>query len=183
MSSGTPMRLKGERVLLREFERSDASALAAVHCDPRVMRYYAPEVATLEHAQMLVAKFMEWANDIPRRNFQLAIVEATTAELVGSCGVRSAQCPPGKAEFGVGIGSTSWGKGIAHEAVRLMFDFAFSELALDEIYGVAVVENEAVAKFARRLGLAPRPARQNEAWMTDRNWNAVEWAITRDAWH
>jgi ribosomal-protein-alanine N-acetyltransferase len=169
--------------VLREFEPSDAAALAAVHADPRVMRYYPPEVATLEHARMLVARFIEWQSENPRRNFQLAIVDATSAELLGSCGVRSAQCPPGKAEFGVGIGSSSWGKGIAHEAVRLMFAFAFAELALDEIYGVAVAQNDAVAKFARRLRLVPRPARHHEAWMIERNWTAVEWVITRDAWH
>jgi ribosomal-protein-alanine N-acetyltransferase len=183
MSRGTPMQLKGQRVVLREFEHGDATVLAAIHSDPRVMRYYAPEVATLEHAQMLVARFIEWANENPRRNFQLAIADAATAELLGSCGVRSAQCPPGKAEFGVGIGSSAWGKGIAHEAVRLLFDFAFAELALHEIYGVAVAENEAVTKFAQRLGLVQRPARHNEAWMSERNWNAVEWVITRAAWH
>lgn len=176
------MQLKSERLVLREFERGDAVALAAVHSDPRVMRYYSPEVATLEHTQMLVERFIVWGKESPRRNFQLAIVDIPTAELLGSCGVRSAECPPGKAEFGVGIGSRSWGKGIAHEAVRLLFDFAFAELALDEIYGVAVAENEAVAKFARRLGLAPRPAKRTEAWLAERNWSAVEWVITRDAW-
>jgi ribosomal-protein-alanine N-acetyltransferase len=176
------MQLQGQRILLREFRESDVGALAAIHSDPRAMRYYAPEVATRAHAQMLVARFIEWANESPRRNFQLAIVAAETGELLGSCGVRSKGCAPGKAEFGIGIGSSSWGKGIAHVAARLVIDFAFSELGLDEVYGVAVAENEAVAKFARRLGLAPRPAPERVEWMKERNFNAMEWVISRDAW-
>lgn len=178
----TQMQLQGQRVLLREFREDDVAALAAVHSDPRAMRYYAPEVATLAHAQMLVTMFVRWANETPRRNFQLAIVATETGELLGSVGVRSKLTAPGKAEFGIGIGSGSWGKGIAHEAARLVFDFAFSELCLDEIYGIAVAENEAVARFARRLGLTPRAARQSDDWMKERNWTAVEWVITRDAW-
>jgi [ribosomal protein S5]-alanine N-acetyltransferase len=176
------MELHGERVVLREFRDDDAPALAAIHSDPRVLRYYAPEVATLEHAQMLVARFVAWAKENPRRNFQLAIVDPGTGELLGSCGVRTENCAAGKAEFGIGIGSRSMGKGVAHEAGRMILDFAFLGLGLDEVYGVAVSQNEAVAKFARRLGLAPRPAKHNEDWMTERNWTAVEWVITRDAW-
>jgi [ribosomal protein S5]-alanine N-acetyltransferase len=176
------MQLQGQRILLREFRDDDVDALEAIHSDPRAMRYYAPEVATRAHAQMLVTKFIGWANESPRRNYQLAIVTADTGELLGSCGVRSKDCAPGKAEFGIGIGSSSWGKGIAHEAARLIISFAFSELGLDEVYGVAVAENEAVAKFARRLGLAPRPAAQRDAWMRELNFNATEWVIGRDAW-
>ena len=176
------MQLQGERVLLREFAATDTAGLAAIHADPRVLRYYAAEVATFEHAQMLVEKFVAWAQEVPRRNFQLAIVDLTTCHLVGSCGVRCAGCAPGKGEFGIGIGSHWFGKGIAHEAARLILDFAFGKLGLEEVYGVAVAQNEAVAKFARRLGLAARAAPHTDAWMTERGWTAVEWAITRGEW-
>jgi ribosomal-protein-alanine N-acetyltransferase len=176
------MQLEGQRILLREFRADDVDALAAIHADPRMLSYYAPEVATRAHAELLVEKFMAWASERPRRNFQLAIVSAATGELLGSCGVRSKGCAPGKAEFGIGIGPSSWGKGIAQEAARLILDYAFAELGLDEVVGVAVAENEAVAKFARRLGLEPRPAAHREEWMKERNWNAMEWVITRGAW-
>jgi RimJ/RimL family protein N-acetyltransferase len=178
----TSLQLVGQKVLLREFNESDAGALAAIHSDPRVKRYYPAEVATLEHTQMLVAKFVAWANERPRRNFQLAIVAPETGELLGSCGVRAADCAPGKAEFGIGIGPSSWGKGIAHEAGRMILDFGFSNLGLDEIRGVAVAQNEAVARFARGLGFVSRVARQTEDWMTAHGWTAIEWVIVRDAW-
>jgi RimJ/RimL family protein N-acetyltransferase len=176
------MQLRGPRILLREFRDDDVDALQAIHSDPRVLRYYAPDVATRAHAQMLVAQFIEWANEVPRRNFQLAIVTADTGELLGSCGVRSRNCAPSKAEFGIGIASSSWGKGIAREAARLILDYGFCELGLDEVHGLAVAENDAVAKFARRLGFTPRPAAHRYEWLRERNWNVMEWVITRDAW-
>src|SRR5687767_8285377 len=112
------MVLTGKRILLREFAESDVGGLLAVHSDPRVLRYDTPEVGTPEHARMLVAKFIGWANEDPRENFQFAIVDLETNTLMGSCGIRRKGCPPGQAEFGIGIGSEWWGKGIAQEAAR-----------------------------------------------------------------
>jgi RimJ/RimL family protein N-acetyltransferase len=177
------MQLTGQRVLLREFSRGDVGALAAVHADPRVLRYYAPEVGTIEHATMLVDLFMQWASEDPRDNFQLAIVDRETSALLGSCGVRTKGCSAGKAEFGIGIHSSRWGKGIATEAARMILGFGFAELRLDEISGVAVAENEAVSKFVRRLGFSSRAPRPGEPWMQERGWNALDWVMTRETWN
>ena len=177
------MQLTGQRILLREFSNSDVVALAAIHADPRALRYYAPEVGTLEHTQMLVDMFVQWANENPRDNFQLAIVDRETDALLGSCGVRSKNCSVGRAEFGIGIGSAWWGKGIAHEAARIILSFGFSELDLNEIYGVAVSANTAVSKFVQRLGFTPGVTRSGDAWMKERNWSASEWVITRETWN
>jgi RimJ/RimL family protein N-acetyltransferase len=177
------MELTGQRILLREFSQSDVSALAAIHSDPRVLRYYAPEVGTLEHSRMLVEMFMQWANENPRHNFQLAIVDKETGTLLGSGGVRRRTSSPGNAEFGIGIDSNWWGKGVAHEAASILLGFGFSELGLSEITGIAVAENESVSKFARRLGFTQRTARPGEAWMKERDWSALDWVITRETWN
>ena len=56
------MELRGERLLLREFAVRDVDA----------------------HAKALVEMFIGWANEHPRRNFQLAIVDADSTRLLGS---------------------------------------------------------------------------------------------------
>ena len=176
------MELKGERIVLREFASSDVDALHAVHADPRVMRYYDAEVGTREHAQALVARFIEWAIESPRQNYQLAIIESGSSRLVGSCGVRTKGCPPGEAEFGIGIGSEWWGRGLAYEAARLVLGFGFSELDLRTIRGVAVAENEGVSRFAARLGFTPGAPRSGNDWMVSRGWSARDWSMTRYDW-
>ena len=176
------MELIGERILLREFAAGDVDALHAVHADPRVMRYYDPEVGTREHAQALVTMFIDWSNESPRHNFQLAIVDSASSRLVGSCGVRTKGCSPGDAEFGIGIGSEWWGRGIAQEAARLILRFGFAELALQTIRGVTVAENESVTRFVARLGFTPGAPRQGDAWTASRGWSARDWSMTREAW-
>ena len=69
------MELTEGRILLREFTQEDVSGLLAIHSDPRVLRYYPPELGTQEHARMLVGMFIRWANEYPRDNFQFAIVD------------------------------------------------------------------------------------------------------------
>src|SRR5262245_18169288 len=132
------MELKGARTILREFVPQDVAALHGIHSDPRVLRYYAPAVGTLEHTQMLVALFITWANENPRQNFQLAIIDPTTYRLLGSCRVRTKGCPTGEAEFGIGIAPERWGTGIAQDAAKTILRFGFSGLGLREVRGVAV---------------------------------------------
>ena len=176
------MELTGERILLREFTESDVGALLAIHSDPRVLRYYAPEVGTTEHAEMLVEMFIGWANENPRHNFQFAIIDHKSSALLGSCGIRRKGCLPGQAEFGIGIDADWWGKGIAQEAARAILRFGFSELDLSQVHGVAVFENESVTKFVRRLGFSPGICRRGDAWMVERGWSAMDWIITRETW-
>jgi RimJ/RimL family protein N-acetyltransferase len=177
------MEFMNERILLREFAETDISALHAVHSDPRVLRFYPPELGTLEHARMLVDMFRQWASENPRQNFQFAIVDPKTDILLGSCGIRGKGCPPRLAEFGIGVHPDWWGKGIAQEAAKTILRFGFSQLDLFEVHGVAVSHNEAVKKFVRRLGFSPGSPRRGDPWMTERGWSAVDWVITRETWN
>ena len=131
------MELTEGRVLLREFVDQDVGALLAIHADPRLLRYYAPEVGTLDHTRMLIDIVHEMGDERPRHNFQFAIVDRASNALLGSCGVRRKGCLEGQAEFGIGIDANWWGRGIAPEAAKLILRFGFSELALREIRGVA----------------------------------------------
>lgn len=176
------MELTEGRILLREFTEEDVGGLLAIHSDPRVLRYYPPELGTQEHAQMLVGMFIRWANEYPRGNFQFAIVDRPANALLGSCGIRRKGCPPGQAEFGIGIDANSWGKGIAREAARIILRFGFAELDLHEVRSVTVSQNESVTKFVRRLGFTPGIPRRGEPWMAARDWTALDWVMTRETW-
>lgn len=176
------MELAGKRIKLREFVESDADALLAVHSDFRLMRYHSPEVGTAEFTRLLVGKFIQWAKEDPRQNFQLAIIDLETKKLLGSCGIRRKDCLPGQAEFGIGIDADWWGKGIAREAAQLILRFGFSELDLHEVVGMAVFENEALTKFVRRLGFSPGIHRHGDAWMEEKGCSAMNWRLTRESW-
>src|SRR5262245_10488863 len=107
------MELIGKRIVLRDFTEADVCVLQAIHSDPRVLRYYDPEVGTVAHARMLVDLFIQWATESPRDNFQLGITSRETGTLFGSCGIRTKGCTKGQAEFGIGIDADCWGRGLA----------------------------------------------------------------------
>lgn len=176
------MELIGNRILLRDFRDDDLDPLISMHSDPRVLRYYASEVGTREHGERLLDLFVRWAAEVPRQNFQLAVIDRESGVLMGSCGLRMKGCPARCAEFGLGIDAEWWGQGLAQEAARLLLRFGFTDLDLVEVRGVSVAQNEAVATLVRRLGFSEGEPRRGETWMEERGWTAVDWLLTREAW-
>lgn len=176
------MVLTGERVLLRDFEARDVAAYTRIHADPRFTEFRGPEESTPEHPVKLLDLFMSWADEEPRRDFQLAIVERATGELLGSCGVRSGEHPAGWAELGIELAAPSWGRGLASEAARLVLAFGFESLHLREVQAESVTQNARIARLLSRLGFQDIGARRQAGWMDARGWTKTDWLLLREAW-
>ena len=43
-------------------------------------------------------------------------------------------------------------------------------------------ENEAVTRYARRLGFRSTGPREGESWMVERGWKVTDWVMTREMW-
>ena len=80
------MQLEADRVLLRDFRGDDVTELQRYHADPDFLEFYAPDVATPEHAKQLVELFVRTARAQPRLDFSLAVVDRGSAQLIGSSG-------------------------------------------------------------------------------------------------
>ena len=175
------MEIVTSRLVLREFTAADAAALAAYQADPRATEFYGPDdVATVPG---LVERFVAWARESPRRNWQLAIAaREAPAEPLGSCGLRTLDLPRGVAELGVELAPTAWGRGYAREAARALVDWGFPALDLAEVCAVTVSANARVASLLRRLGFSAAATRPGPAWMTARGWHHVEWRLSRGRW-
>ncbi|HEU4619993.1 MAG TPA: GNAT family N-acetyltransferase [Gammaproteobacteria bacterium] len=174
--------LQGHRVLLRDFVEADLDAFFRYRADPRYSEFYEPGTAGFDESRRLVERFVLWSREHPRHNFQLAIVERTTARLIGCCGLRTRGLPLGYAEFGIELAPERWGRGLASEASRLLLELGFGRLALEEIRCVSVTQNARLAALARALGFSPLRARTGEAWMRARHWTLTDWALTKRAW-
>ena len=84
------MQLEADRVLLRDFRGDDVTELQRYHADPDFLEFYAPDVATPEHAKQLVELFVRTARAQPRLDFSLAVVDRGSAQLIGCCSLRTA---------------------------------------------------------------------------------------------
>jgi len=175
------MELVGDRIVLREYTSADWPSVASYQADPRYLSFCAPETASAEHSRALVDLFASWAREEPRRNFQLAMVERASGQLIGSCGLRMADLPAGVAEFGLELSPDSWGRGLGTEASRALLDFGFRAMALTEVRAVSVSENTRISALLRKLGFTGAGTRPGEAWMDDRGWTFTDWVLTRNA--
>ena len=137
------MEILTTRFLLRDFVDSDESAFVAYQADPRMLEFYGDEAAKPGHARQLLQDFRAWAQELPRRNFQLAIVRRDEAgRLVGCCGLRGVDSAARSAELGIELAPGEWGRyGYAIEVMRALAKFGFEELRLDELYGSTVSAN------------------------------------------
>lgn len=169
--------------MLRDFRDEDATAFDAYHCDPRSLEFYEREESLPGHAKQLLASFMDWARESPRRNYQLAIVYRRPPHaLIGSCGLRSADAEDGRAELGIELAPEFWSRyRYAIEVLSALVEFGFRDLKLREIYGRTVSANARVARLVSSFGgvavTQPTPAS-----MAARGWSQVEWQITREQW-
>lgn len=172
------MKIVTPRLILRDFRAEDLPAYLAGWEDPRHAEFYGPEEVGPDFARSLFNRFLDWAAERPRRNYQLAIVQKD--RLIGSCGVRMEGCEPGIAEFGLELAPESWGRGLASEAARAMLRFGFRDLGVREVRGETVTENVRVQRLVERLGFTRVGVKAGPDWMQDRGWTQTEWRLTTE---
>jgi [ribosomal protein S5]-alanine N-acetyltransferase len=176
------MELVTKRLLLREFAERDLLALVAYQADPRYVEFW-PEEAPPDQTRHLFDLFRRWADERPRRNYQLAVARLQSPhELIGNCGIRGRGLEDGAAEFGIELAPQWWGHGYATEAARAILGFGFRELGLREVRGLSVTENARVTRMVPRLGFTRLGTRPGPAWMQAQGWSQTEWQLTREQW-
>jgi RimJ/RimL family protein N-acetyltransferase len=177
------MRFTTTRLILREYAADDLDALRAYQTDPRAREFYAPDEGLPDGLPDLLRTFLDWAAEVPRRNWQLAI--ATRREpcaLVGSCGLRRAGMEPGHAELGLDLAPGVWGRGYGTEAATALLDFGFDELGLVAVRGRTVSANVRIAGLVARLGFTPVGTSEGPPWMAGRGWSVADWELRRQDW-
>lgn len=70
-------------------------------------------------------------------------------------------CAPA-VEIGWRLARDAWGRGLASEAARAVVDFAFDELALEELVSMTAVPNRRSRAVMERLGMTRDPAEDFE---------------------
>jgi RimJ/RimL family protein N-acetyltransferase len=90
---------------------------------------------------------------VPRADYVLAI-DGPEGSLIGVCGLYADDGANRERELFFAMRSDVWGKGLATEAVGELVGYAFRELGVSLIYGVAHPENLASMRVMERVGMA-----------------------------
>jgi ribosomal-protein-alanine N-acetyltransferase len=168
------------RFMLRDFVERDRVAFREYQSDPRYRELYdLPEDGTGQ-ASDLFSSFLQWQEETPRRNFQLAIVDPDSDVLLGSAGIRGVS--QGRGEAGLELAPAQWGRyRLALDVIEALIHFGFDRLKLDEVFGRTASGNRHVERIAARFGATTGSHRSGPQWMQRRGWQEVEWTIRHDA--
>jgi ribosomal-protein-alanine N-acetyltransferase len=177
------MEIITKRFLLRDFVQEDESAFLAYHADPRYAEFCLPEEVTPDFTHQLFEQFIQWATEVPRCNYQLAIVDRRNLKLIGCGGLRQDSNADGQAELGIELTPQYWGRyAYAIEIGKALIDFGFRDLELEEILGISVSANLRVSRLAERYGFQAIETQPGSDWMRVRGWSQVVWRLTRESW-
>jgi RimJ/RimL family protein N-acetyltransferase len=147
-------RLRGQRVLLREWKPDDLAPFAAMNADPRVMEHY-PAPLTRAESDAFVDERI--ARQFAELGFGLWAVEVPdVAPFVGYVGLSvhtfDADFTP-CVEIGWRLAFDHWGRGYATEGARAAIAFGFEEVGLDEIVSFTTPANRRSIAVMERLGM------------------------------
>ncbi|NKB71724.1 MAG: GNAT family N-acetyltransferase [Candidatus Latescibacteria bacterium] len=171
------MELRTQRLVLRDFRPEDATTAFAYRDDPDYLRYYKPGKSSRPDNRVLVERFVEWAGQEPRQNYQLAIT--LDGALIGCAGIRQATMEPGSGEVGIELDPQYWGQGYAREAGAGLVDFAFADLGLQCLQARCISANAAIRRLLERLGMTLARDLEPEPWMRQRGWTTCLYRCDR----
>ncbi|WP_297572966.1 GNAT family N-acetyltransferase [uncultured Deefgea sp.] len=153
----SPLTLSTERLILRQWQISDAEPFAQMSADPKVMNMLLGPIdaqASAAMEQKIMAQILEngwgfWA---------LALKE--TQEFIGFTGLNrpNADLPFSPCvEIGWRLAFAHWGNGYATEAAKAALAFGFNHLELTEIVAFTALSNHPSQAVMQRLGMQREP--------------------------
>ena len=174
------MKLQTARLVLREFDSEDVSAVLAYQSDPRYLQHTPWTSRSDADARAFGERMVSWATEDPRTRFQLAVTH--DGVLIGNCGVRKADADSLEAEYGCELAPTAWRHGYAEEASRALLAFGFESLNLHRIIAHTTRVNRPAIALALRLGFREEACRRERAPIGGVSEEAVVLALHAHDW-
>lgn len=160
--------LETERLIIRPFQDADVDSFLAYRNDPQVAKYqgwtfpYPREKAVEFIAQIKIVSPVAIGV-----NYQAAIENKETGELIGDLFYLIGQGDAPQARIGYTLSRAQWGKGFASEAAACLLDFFFHELNVHRVVADCDTENTASVQLLERLGFRREAHFIESFWMGD----------------
>lgn len=184
MSVGGDIVLETERLILRKITEGDAVLQDRVLNTPTVMKH----LGGVKELHEIEAKHAKSMALYAREGFSfLMVIEKATGELVGHCGVKRVDHPlapnPGDHEIGWLIREDRWRRGLAHEAMLAVLEWAFGRVDAPFVVAITNGSNTGSWKLMEKLGME----RRADLDFTDDQFGGetdplIQYAITREKW-
>lgn len=139
-----------ERLILREFQLTDAEHLFELNADPEVIQYTGdPAFASLQEAIDLITNYDQYKLYGYGR---WSVVTKDEGEFIGWCGLKN-HPQEGFIDLGYRLFKSVWGNGYATEAAKACLDYGHYELGIEEIIARVLPDNRASIRVIEKIGM------------------------------
>jgi len=138
-----------ERLILREFETTDAENLYKLNSDHEVIKFTGnkPFKSIIE-----VREFVQNYRDYKRNGFgRWSVILKENLNFIGWCGLKLND--DGIIDIGFRFFRSEWNKGYATESAIATLKYGFETLKLKEIIGRASTENRSSIRVLEKIGM------------------------------
>lgn len=165
--------ISSERILLRSIQETDLEAIHSYRSLKEVARYQYWEPFTKEQTADFIDKNKNADLDKREEWIGLVIINKENNKLIGDCSVRVSL---DKAEIGCNISPKYQHKAFAKEVLSLLFDYYFSTIGVNEIFGITDSENIASIRLMESMGMIKSPDFEEklickEAWSIEHKYS------------
>ena len=142
--------IETERLLLREFNATDAPSFFDLNNHEEVMRFTGGVVfKNLEESEALIANYTHYQVYGYGR---WTVVEKKSNDVLGWCGLKY-HPEEGYVDLGYRIHYKYWGNGFGTEAAQACLDYGFETLGIKEVVGRISMENKASIRVLEKIGM------------------------------
>jgi RimJ/RimL family protein N-acetyltransferase len=148
-----PVEIITPRLRLRQWRESDRAPYASLNADPEVMRFF-PSTQSREDSDRSIDVWRREQDERGWSNWAVEVLASGTfAGFIGLSVPRRALPFMPCVEVGYRLSKEHWGKGYATEGAQAALDFAFSQLALDEVVSFTARLNLPSRAVMERIGM------------------------------
>jgi len=158
-----------ERLILREFKDEDWADVHGYSRDARLTYYLNWGPNTDEQTKAFIKRAIRHQTEIPRTNFEIAVVKSDNQKIIGNCRLVSRLHRHRSSELHCIIRREDWGKGYGAEAIGALLALGFEEFKLHRIFSVVDPEDAASARVLEKCGL------QREGHLREHLWIKGQW--------
>lgn len=145
--------IETERLIVRHLETNDLDAFFAICGDADVARY-------MDEGKPLSREMTQKWIEVSQNNYRTkgygcsAVIEKTTGEFIGFCGLVHTPDVEGQIEIIYAFTPSRWGKGYATEVVKTMLEYGRNTLKLPRIVATIHPQNIPSQQVAEKAGMA-----------------------------
>lgn len=141
--------LRTERLLLRQFVKSDLENVFKGLSDPDIIKYYGVSYKTLKETKAQMKFFADL--ELNETGIWWAICSADNKKFYGAGGLNNMNKEHKKAEIGFWLLKDFWGQGIMNEAIPEICKYGFDNSGLHRIEGFVETGNLNCKKAMAKL--------------------------------